>query len=241
MTSPRLRSRFGVVAAAALALVGCAGSTCSVPPAFSDPDLREALQRQLTARCPAPYRLVQRLALRAGGRQYDMIGYLVVSADDSFRAVALGEMGGRIFDLSLDRGAAAILKKPEKMPPKPLVSGVIDDIRHLFLPPARATFTLARRPDRLLALVDAAPDGRAVEYDFDPLDQRLVYSSVSEDGRLLREVAYSGYRTVGAFEPAIPTRVVLENRRWHYTLEIEILEIHPGSAPAGGGEERSGP
>lgn len=213
---------------AALAVLGCARFPYTPARVAQDPALRETLEGRLAERYPAQFRLVQRLALRALGKQYDMLGYLVVSSPDSFRAVALGEMGGRIFDLSLDRGAAAIVKKPERMPPRPLVAGVIEDIRHLFLPPEQP-LALAEDAEGAPALIGSA-GGRTVEYDFGPPERRLTRSVTAEDGQVVREVVYSGYRSFPGFDVPVPSRIVVENRRWRYTLEVQILEIHPGAA-----------
>lgn len=238
MASPsRLYPRFLLGAAALVLFGGGCATPYLTPPAIENPALRQVLIETLARRYPPQYRLVQRLALRTGGKQYDLIGYLAVSAADSFRAVAMGEMGGRIFDFSLAGGRAQIRKKPEKMPAPPLLTGAIADIGHLFLTPSGGGLTLAGGPEGPPALVGFAADGGAVEYLFDPRDQRLTISRESRAGHLVRKARYTDYRVVPGFDRPIPARILLENRRWRYTLEIRTLEIIPGAVPETGARE----
>lgn len=230
-----VRSFYGCVLLAAVCLVACAGPRHVLPVRVEDPSLQEELVRSLHRRYPTQYRMVQRLALQTRGKQYDLIGYLVVSDAETLRALALGEMGGRLFDFSLEGSVTTILKKPEGMPGRPLTLGVAEDLRHLFLPPP--DLSLARRADGSPALVGNGPRARAVEYAFDAGGRYLQMSVESEGGRAVRQASYADYRVLAPATEAVPTRIVLENRRWRYTLEIDALELIPGLSPSPSREE----
>jgi len=223
-------------------LAGLCVAACLAPrhvlPARTDAPaaLQDELTGQLARRYPPAYRAVHRLAISAGGKQYDLVGYLVVTGPDTLRALALGELGGRIFDLALAAGAPAILKKPNSMPPRPLTHGVIGDLRHLFLPPP-PHLAFARSPEGSPALLGEESGERAVEYVFDVAGRHLERSVESEGGRVVREVSYSDYRALGPGAEEVPTRIILENRRWRYRLIAELLELIPGAPPREGGAE----
>lgn len=213
---------------------GCALHPYQAAPVVENPELQRRYLEVLQKRYPAQFRLKQRLALRALGKQYDMIGYLAIQPGGDFRAYGMGEMGGRIFDLALEKGAPKIYKKPDTMPPNPLLDGVIGDIRHLFEIPAftSASLHLSDRRGSFLALRQGV--SRLSDYHFEgdgPGVQPELRSSLESDGRrILRETGFSNYRILPGYDRPVPTHIVIKNYRWHYEMEIEALEIIPGGS-----------
>jgi hypothetical protein len=178
---------------------------------------------------PDSYKAVQRIVLRAQGKQYDFVGYLRVRDSNNFRALALGEMGGTLFDLALEGGEPRIFKKPENMPPQPLLDGVIGDIRFLFAAgPLRVlNHEYVPLPDWGYVLnvwTDTVngPDGSQV-YRFDESGQ-LIGSRETWKGRTVRCASLRDWRLFPGCDRALPGRILLENRRWHYEMEIELLK-----------------
>ena len=218
-----------------MVVAGCARHPYRAGVVEERPEAVKGAVEKIERRYPKQFRLKQRLALRALGKQYDMIGYLVVNGDGSLRAVAMGEMGGRIFDLALEGGQPKVLKKPEKMPPKPLLDGVIGDIRHLFTPPdydAASYRNDERRGGCVSLRHGAGKDLKISEFWFDEgVPGELARSLQSDGRRILREAEYSEYKRLPGFERPMPTRIVLKNYRWHYTLEAQALEISAGMRP----------
>ncbi|MEI8079026.1 MAG: hypothetical protein WCH61_05280 [bacterium] len=229
----------GIVIAALVVAGGCAWHPyrVSTSPPLDRPALQQSVLASLQHRYPAPCRLKQRLALRALGRQYDMIGYLAIAPGGDFRALALGEMGGRIFDLALDQGVAKIHKKPEAMPPNPLLDGVIGDIRHLFTLPAFTHATLRTDLQGRVSLSLAGEPGAMADYDFtgDEVPE-LRHSQESDGRRIIREADYAEADFRLDASRRIPRRMILRNYRWHYTLEIQNLELVSGAAGPPGPE-----
>jgi len=215
----------------------------STLPTLNRPELQQSLLAGLRQRYLEPCRLKQRLALRALGKQYDMIGYLILEPSGDFRALAMGEMGGRIFDLAMVNGEARIHKKPDPMPPNPLLDGVIGDIRHLFSLPPFAHTTLRTDPRGGVCLSLRGEKGFIADYDFIGADRPELRHSLESDGRrVIREADYREYDLRLADGQRLPRRIVLRNYRWHYTLEIQTLEIGSGaSGTPGSRNERSVP
>jgi hypothetical protein len=189
--------------------------------------------QRLQDRYPGEFRLVQRIALRALGKQYDMIGYLVMKQNGDLRAVAMGEMGGRVFDLALERGEPKIYKKPDKMPPRPLLDGVIGDLRHLFTTPRANTGTLyPAAGNASVKLAVTQSDGKILEAVFTGATPEIRRTLERGEWRIEREAEFSDYKTFSGFSRPIPARIKLVNHRWHYSMAIETLELHRGAAAA---------
>jgi hypothetical protein len=217
-----------------LALTGCSGLRLPVNgDPIHDTARRDACWQRIQGRYPGVYRLVQRIALRAMGKQYDMIGYLVMRPDGDFRAVAMGEMGGRVFDLAVEHDEPKIKKKPDKMPPRPLLDGVIGDLCHLLIAPQAGEGTLYPATDGAgVKLAVTQNNGKILEAIF--AGERSEIRSTLERGkwRIERRAEFSDYKTFDGFRQAIPTRIKLTNHRWHYSMEIQTLELHLGAAAA---------
>jgi hypothetical protein len=180
---------------------------------------------------PDSYKMVQRIVLETRGKHYDFVGYLRVHGPADFRALALGEMGGTLFDLSLKEGQPRILKKPGNMPPAPLAEGVIGDISHLFATGALRVLHYTR-DERLGNIVlnlwveaDQGPH-QANTYWLDETG-RLAGSRETWKGKAVRCAAYRDWKTLPGCSRPLPGRIILENYRWHYKMEIELLEFHP--------------
>jgi len=112
--------------ALALLLAGCA----------STPAPKEAAAWQaLAGRYPrgAGFRLQQRVTLTVLGREYPMLASLAVASNGRWRMQASSEMGGLLFDLLGDTATACVLRAPQGMGEKPLLQGLAQDLRALYL------------------------------------------------------------------------------------------------------------
>ena len=213
-------------------LPGCRGASYAPPAPLEDPALLASCLLVMEQAYPPRFRLAQRIVIEQDETQFDCIGALVVRRQDAFRAVALGEMGGRLFDFLRRGEERQILTTPEGMPLKPLRTGVLRDIEHLFawgaVPAARVGRTAGGDPLLLLA-----GEEETSEYRFDATGARLESSLQARAGRVVRRAEYRNYRRFPAWGSELPTRILLENLEWGYRLEIELLEIRPGGDLAG--------
>jgi hypothetical protein len=183
--------------------------------------------RSLTGMYPQNYSAVQRLVLQIRNRHYDFLGYLAMRRNDFFRATAFGEMGGKIFDLYVEKGRAELLENPMGMPVKPLVDGVVEDIKHVFEISMSAKSYLTRSEGKVLSLVNLFDSGQFSQYYFQSEGRQLNFSRTVSGGRLVREVKYEAYADFDGFAHPLPKRIFLRNHRWRYELEIELLSISP--------------
>lgn len=214
------------LAAAVLAAAGCVSPQYAVPPPAQNADARTARMAALAEPYPAEFRIAQHIILSADGKEYDFTGYLAVKKGNGFRAMALGDMGGRMFDLVENDGKREILAKPELLPSGPLLDGVMGDIRHLFMVQREGSYVAAKRENGF-SLISMGRDG-LTEFMFSDDGGLLVSSLEVENGMPVREAAYSGYRLFNGWEKPLPARIVLVNRRWGYQLRIELLKIDVG-------------
>ena len=173
---------------------------------------------------PDQFRLVQRIVIELSGDQFDCLGALAVRRGDAFRAQALSEMGGKLFDF-LKRGAERrVLIQPDGMPENPLLLGVIGDLEHLFDPELPAAAVAGWSVDGRPRLVFQA-DHRVQEYVLDAEGARIESSLEAVEGQVVRRASYADYRRFAGFERELPARIQLENLEWRYRLEIELLEL----------------
>ena len=205
--------------------LGCASHPYLPGRVVEDRPRREQLIAQLARTWPAQFELTQRVALTVGRQRHDFLGFLVYRNDNTFRAIATGEMGGKAFDFYSDGRESKIIKKPRGMPERPLSEGVMEDIPHLFgWTHETEPFLMERGGVTGLVVPGSCESDK--EYVFGP-DGRLRQTIESERGRIIREATFSDYRVLPGWDEAIPTRITLKNDRWHYGLEVEVLKIHP--------------
>ena len=226
----RVKRPLGVVGGLAVLFIGAV--YCSLKPnTLPLPDVLQEQKseyiRSLTGMYPQNYSAVQRIVLQIRNRHYDFLGHLAMRRNDLFRATAFGEMGGKIFDLYVEEGRAELLENPMGMPVKPLVNGVVEDIKHVFDISMSAKSYLTQSEDEVLSLVNLSDSGQFSEYYFQSEGRRLNFSRSVSGGRLVREVKYEAYADFDGFANPLPKRIFLKNHRWRYELEIELLSISP--------------
>lgn len=210
-----------------LALSACATHRYEPGKAVVNEKLRLSLEEKLGQTYPPQFKMSQKLALLIGRKQYDFIGYLIFKKPGDFRALAMGEMGGKVFDFLASGGGHKILKKPPLMPVRPLEDGVMGGIHHLFgLYNMDAAYLIAR-PGKQLGLVVPAGRGRLMEYVFQARAHELTSSQEIENGRVVREAFYSGYRKLKGWSRPIPTHIELHDYKWHYDIKVDVLELTP--------------
>ncbi len=222
----------GLILLTLLTLAGCAATQYRTAVVMDDRALVAGCSAVVEQTYPDLFRMAQRIVIVQGGEQFDCIGALIVQRGVAFRALALGEMGGKLFDLQDRDGLRQVLKKPGGMPENPLVLGVMDDIQHLFSAMAGSTAWAGRSAAGHPVLV-VPGEGGVAEFRFDATGCKIVSSIEAQDGRVMREARYSDHRVFPGWHAELPGRIVLDNLRWHYRLEIELLQIMPTDDSAG--------
>ncbi len=183
---------------------------------------KKCLQR-LNNQYPSSFQLTQRILLTVSGKEYDFIGSLTMHGDSVFRAVALGEMGGIFLDLQYDSGRVRILKNPGRMPGCPLTDGVARDILHLY------AFSFNNRDIKsslknkrlYMQLSDSGVVSDLLTFE----RQNLIVSEQIIDRRVVCRAQYQNYTKQEGFGCPLPSRILVENKKWHYSLKIDLLKI----------------
>lgn len=165
---------------------------------------------------PESYRLVHRLRLDVRGRRYDLIGYLAV-AGERWRAVALSELGTKVFDLLAGPGAYEVLQSPRGMPTGALLDGVMPELNALFAPSKPRTDLVPVSPRETLAA--PAPPAE------DPSDRGPVSVTLSKGGRVVSKIVLGSFRSVEGWPSPVPDRLKVTNSAWGYTMDIELLRM----------------
>lgn len=212
-----------------LADLGCVSPRYVIQPPAQNTDVEQSRMAALVAPYPAEFRISQRIILSINGKEYDFIGYLAAKRDGGYRAMAFGDMGGRVFDFAEQDGKREILSKPAGMPSGPLLDGVMGDVRHLFMVKPEGSYVASRREGGLSLILK----GRNGVSEFVFADDGILASSLEvENGTPVREAVYSGYRVFRGWEKPLPSRIVVNNKCYGYQLRIDLLKIDvtPGDA-----------
>ena len=204
---------------------GCSGRNV-VPSPVNRPDMPiEPFIAELQRQYPDSFSLRQRIWLHVGGKQYDFLGQLVMVRDQSFRAVAFGEMGGLFLDILYRNEEVLILSNPAGLPEKALREGVARDILHLFNSHSTPQGFLFAVDDSLIGLSQYPAENVRVEFLFSASPLRLQQSQSFYKNKMIRQVTYHNYRLMEGWQKALPTKIMVRNHNWHYRLEIDLLQI----------------
>lgn len=175
---------------------------------------------------PSEFKMSKRIIVETSGKEYDFIGYLAMSKDGEFRAITFGEMGGKFIELLSKKDKKTILSKPQNMPIKPLLDGVVGDIDHLFKNRFAFDNYFYGSYNNKLSLTLHHGERLIDEYLFEKKSKRLLSSKSISDGKVVRSVNYLDYRKLPGWDKMVPSKMVLYNYRWLYKLEIELLKIN---------------
>lgn len=222
-----MRQGFLLIRALSIGVIlisGCASPryTPPVPIPKAEPGMDSMLT--LLDCYPKEFRISQHIIMKAGGKEYDFIGYLAKNSNGDFRALAFGEMGGKIFDFMEKNGQREVLSRPESMPVNPLIDGVMGDISHLYTSDLNGAY-MARKEDNTLTLVVRQKDGRFTEHSLSRENDKRTASVEAAGGRVVRRAEYTDYHIFPGWDRPLPSRITVANLRWHYELRIELLKI----------------
>jgi hypothetical protein len=163
---------------------------------------------------PQTYRMVHRVRLTVRKRSYDLIGYLAINGS-CLRAVAVSEMGGTLFDLLACPGTRKVLKSPHRLPVRPLKTGVLNQLAHLFahLPPGSGGDDTGTR-----LMIESA--GKQDQASQQPQSLVLVRGKT-----LLARIDIQTFRRIEGWPYPVPGRFRVIDTRWGFTMQVELLRM----------------
>jgi len=187
----------------------------------------EPFVAELQQQYPDTFSLRQRIWLDVGDKHYDFLGQLVMVRDQSFRAVAFGELGGLFLDILYRNDEVLILANPAGLPEKALREGVARDILHLFNSQSIAQGFLFAVDDSLIGFSHSPNENVRVEFLFSASPLQLQQSQSFYKNKITRQVTYHNYRLLEGWQKMLPTKIMVNNHTWRYRLEIDLLQITP--------------
>lgn len=208
-----------------VSVTGCSMHRYEHADPLDNRDLQATCLSALRDRYPDSCRLTQRIVVHAGHKDFDMTGYLFMKPDGSLLALGLGDMGIELFRFQCDSEQCEVITKPGSFPVNPLYDGVIGDIQHLFARGRQPRSYLVRRGDATPSLVLRYDDGRLDEYQSVDDCDFPARSLGAIGGKVVREVTYHSPMSYPGCPHLLPSKIVLRNHRWHYTMEITLLEV----------------
>lgn len=191
-----------------------------------NPDKTNSLLNFMKNLYPEEFKMQHRIILKIRKKQYDFLGYILVKRSTGFRAAAYGEMGGKTFEFLLNNNGSEILFKPDKMPINPLLDGVLNDIKHLYLFDPAEKFKIMNNPNNKISLSYQKDKDSTTEYIFAQDKTDILLKSLEiQKGKIIRVAEYSNYKTYNNFSTPIPSHILLNNYKWKYSIEIDLLGI----------------
>ena len=170
---------------------------------------------------PENLSLSQHILLSIKGKEFDFPAYLAIDQNKGYRALAFTDMGGKVFDFLSINGENKIISKPKRMPEIPILRGVMDDIRLLFMPysvDGQITQSYYKEGRNNNANVD-------IKTTFSS-DDRISSYEIKKNSELFSKIMLSNYRLFPGWEKALPAKIKIINYRWDYIIEIELLKIN---------------
>lgn len=201
----------------------------SMKPVRSQPAEDQSLLKQyqhiLKKQYPDSFALSQRIILKLNNRQYDFLGQLVLVRSGNFRATAFGELGGKFIDLLIKEHQIFIMANPAQFPEKILTEALVGDIKHLFdYQPSEKDF-IYLNGDSAIGIIQNVRGNTYHDYLINRSPQQLLRSLTIENDKMIREVTYFSYQKYNPWQDYLPSRILLTNFQWSYSLEIQILQM----------------
>jgi len=182
-------------------------------------------KRQLDIQYPDTFALTQRIVLKIKDKQYDFLAQLFMDRKGFFRAVVFGDMGGKFIDILFKNGEIRLLSNPTSMPEKPLVEGVVKDILHLYNYESGYNAYLFANDNSNIGVLEDYPNSIQNKFIFDSTNNLIIRSSTTKNGKVIRDVSYTSHTLFNDWQVKLPARIILNNYRWFYTLEVQLLKF----------------
>jgi hypothetical protein len=207
-------------------LAGCGSMAppqrSEVPPATADRAV--AAVRALS---PGVATLIHKVSVGAPMGDLVLTGRLILDPGRGLRALAVDEVGGPLFDVTVCRAGETVHQAPPRLPLRLLRHGPVEDLRRLFLVPES-------QPEVLPAGATAARvvwrrGSTSLTYAVDVDAGRVTTLREARGQRLVREVRFEYAEDPSA---SGPTSIDLVNHRLGYRVDILLLDQRDGPPPA---------
>jgi hypothetical protein len=196
---------------------------CMVQNVALGPEQIRRVGKELWPVWPASYRLVHKVQLDIRGRRLDFLGYLAVKGGN-WRAVALTELGGTIFDLLNTTDGPKVLSSPGGLPRKPLVDGVMKELGLAFSSPFPATDegrSLPVAPPAVLPALNSGVRKRGGAEEISAPVSMLIFRA----NRLVSEITIESFASIAGWSSPVPDRLKIVNRAYGYSMDVSLIRM----------------
>jgi len=172
---------------------------------------------------PESYRLIHRVRLKVRKRSFDFIGYLAVNGT-CWRAVAISEIGGTVFDLLSCSGKQKVIKCPHRFPTKPLTFGVLNELGYIFAHSNSMPYKTElsnKAYAKITIKVNNKREGKLKKYG----NKNQVSLLLIQDNCLLSEIDIQSFCFVKGWSYPVPERLQIKNKRWGYIMQVELIRM----------------
>lgn len=206
-------------------VIGCAHN--KIQPVDHIPQFTEINKYEKLIQCQYPdsFALTQRIILNVAGKQYDFIGQLTMARGRAFRAVTFGEMGGQFIDILSTGDSISILANPAGLPEKPILSGVVEDIKQLFYYNNIEELNYSELTRGLVKISINTSENNQLIYLINSKNKHILNLNYYSKDKHIRSAEFLEYKKYEGWSREIPSYIKLTNHRWHYSLEIRLLKF----------------
>ncbi len=165
-------------------------------------------------------RITQKIVLTMRNRQYDFVTYIAFVSSDKFRIIFLTDMGNTVLDFIYSYGNLNVISNLSGIPDKLILNGLYKDIQHIYgsVLSGNNSAELYTQENEYL-LIRSNKENTEIFYFDEDDDENISESLYSDDNIIVSNVHYSNYID------NIPQKISVENFRYDYAMEIQLLEM----------------
>lgn len=188
-----------------------------------DLELTRTIKKAELLNFPESYRMVHRVRLKVRNIRYDFIGYLAVKGA-CCRAVAISEIGSKVFDLLSCSGEQKVIACPPRLPTRPLRLGVLSELAYIF--------TQTNSNQNKSESKGSTKNGITIKLDKkkdDGIEKIKAKNRASllliKEGSIFSEIEIRSFRFVDGWPYKVPDKFQIKNNHWGYIMLVELIRM----------------
>jgi len=214
----------------AAAASGCASAPYVPGTPLENPALARELRRSLEATYPPGFRAVHRALLSVRGREFTLMGYVLVRRPGDVRLLASGDMAGAAFEVvRRSDGSRSILRAAPGFRASWIREGAARDAAAIYCVRPSPGASLARFGRGVVGFTERLRCGTYREFHFNVATRRLTRYLEARRGQRRYEIAFSDEAPFPRWQRPVPRKIEVIDRVRNYRLNIRVVELRPVS------------
>jgi len=224
-------SRFLVLAMLlTMAAPGCVSAPHVPGTPLENAALAQELRRSLDAMYPPGFRAVHRALLSVRGREFTMMGYVLVRRPGDVRLLATGDMAVTMFEVvRRSDGSRSILRTVPGFRASWIREGAARDAAAIYCVRPSSAASLAQFGPDVVGFTERLRGGTYREFHFDATTRRLTRYLEARRGHRRYEIAFSDEAPFPRWPRPVPRKIDVIDRVRNYRLNIRVVELRPVS------------